>query len=269
VKRTCAVFLFSVLVAGTALSESFQPGCVLAFDAIKGQDLDVDNECGIEGVGENAGKTAENRAKNNFCAVGPVASLTFVSFKNLQKKTDQAKAEGVNFRANRELLKDIYTTTDGETVGEGSLVRVAARVLEAHHANFKKKGESVNCKRKGRPWNDVHVALVKTMNADECTSITAEISPHFRPDDWTPDALEDLQRPVRITGHLFFDTSHTPCHDGVRPNPKRQSVWEVHPVYRIEVCSSTSPSTCKVRDDSKWKDLDVWLEEHEEEIPDD
>jgi hypothetical protein len=145
---------------------------------------------------------------------------------------------------------------------------VAAFVLKADHANFKKNGEAVNCNHKGRPWNDVHIALVKTKNADECTSITAQISPHFRPDDWAPIALVNLGRPIRVTGHLFFDTAHTPCHDGVKPRPRRQSVWEVHPVYRIEVCSSNSLSACKVSDDSKWKDLDVWLEEHVEEIPD-
>jgi hypothetical protein len=148
-------------------------------------------------------------------------------------------------------------------------VRIAARVLKADHSNFKRNGESVNCNHKTRPWNDVHIALVKSASTDECSSITAQISPHFRPDDWAPIALKDLDRPVRITGQLFFDSAHTPCHNGVKPRPRRQSVWEVHPVYRIEVCStSTSLSTCKANDDSKWKDLHVWLEEHEEETPD-
>jgi hypothetical protein len=45
-------------------------------------------------------------------------------------------------------------------------------------------------------------------------------------------------------------------------------LWEVHPVYRIEVCSADSLSACKVSEDSKWKDLDVWLAEHTEEMPD-
>jgi hypothetical protein len=55
----------------------------------------------------------------------------------------------------------------------------------------------------------------------------------------------------------------------VKPRPRRQSAWEIHPVYRIEVCSSMSLATCKVGDNSKWKGLDMWLEEHEEEMPDD
>jgi len=249
-------------------AQAFEPGCALPFEAIKGEDLKIDAQCDIEGAGGSATKIAESRAKNNFCASGPVASLTFASFRKLQQKTDEGKAEGLNFKADRELLKDIHTTSDGDTVGEGSLAKVAALVLEAHHANSKKNGEAVNCNHKGDPWNDVHIALVKTKNADECSSITAEISPHFRPDDWTPDALEDLERPVRITGHLFFDTAHAPCHDGVKPSPRRQSVWEIHPVYRIEVCSSGSLSACKASDDSKWKDLDVWLAEHAEEMPD-
>ena len=264
-------------IAGLAIgrpapAEDFQPGCTLPFDQIKSENLEIDAECGIEGAGGSDEKVAENRAKNNFCATGSAASLSFVSFKKLQQKTDEGKADGVNFKADRTLLREIHTTSDGDTVGEGSRVRFAAFVLKADHSNHKKDGEKVNCNRKGRPFNDVHIALVeKSTTKDQCKSVTAEISPHFRPDDWTPGALKDLKdlkKPVRITGQLFFDSSHAPCHDGVKPNPKRQSVWEIHPAYRIEVCSVNSLSACNVNTDSKWTDLDVWLAEHAEEMPD-
>ena len=67
---------------------------------------------------------------------------------------------------------------------------------------------------------------LKNRGPVECSSVTAEISPHHRPIDWdflgrmtgTPAAQklvkaqqklvdEDLQRPLRIRGHLFFDAS--------------------------------------------------------------
>ena len=153
-------------IAGLAIgrpapAEDFQPGCTLPFDQIKSENLKIDAQCGIEGAGGSDEKVAENRAKNNFCATGSAASLSFVSFKKLQQKTDERKAEGVNFKADRTLLRDIHTTSDGDTVGEGSRVRFAAFVLKADHSNHKKDGEKVNCNRKGRPWNDVHIALVE------------------------------------------------------------------------------------------------------------
>jgi hypothetical protein len=81
---------------------------------------------------------------------------------------------------------------------------------------------------------------------DECASVTPKISPHHRPIDWdllgrmtgTPAAQklvkaqqklgdEDLQRPLRIRGHLVFDSSHGLC-KGNAPtsgNPPRRSGW--------------------------------------------
>ena len=68
---------------------------------------------------------------------------------------------------------------------------------------------------------------LKNRGPVECASVTAEIRPHHRPIDWdllgrmtgTPAAQklvkaqqkladENLQRPLRIRGHLFFDASH-------------------------------------------------------------
>jgi hypothetical protein len=46
-------------------------------------------------------------------------------------------------------------------------------------------GESVNCNIPGEPTNDIHVAIGQALDAPECTSITAEIIPHFRPHAWT------------------------------------------------------------------------------------
>ena len=99
-------------------------------------------------------------------------------------------------------------------------------LLEGHFGG----AESVNCGRSQRQDIDIHLALVterpstlKLTNRGpiECSSVTAEISPHHRPIDWdllgrmtgTPAAQklvkgqqkladEDLQRPLRIRGHL-------------------------------------------------------------------
>ena len=46
------------------------------------------------------------------------------------------------------------------------------------------KGEGVNCKNSLFDWNDIHIALGETASAEECSSVTAEIIPHFRPAVW-------------------------------------------------------------------------------------
>jgi hypothetical protein len=76
--------------------------------------------------------------------------------------------------------------------------------------------------------------------------VTAEISPHFRPASWdrfdvnpkTTQAAHGLplkRVKVRISGQLFFDASHKPCINGEGRAPRRRSIWEIHPVYAIDV----------------------------------
>jgi hypothetical protein len=86
------------------------------------------------------------------------------------------------------------------------------------------------------------------------------MSPHFRPEAWTDLADMTLKRPIRVTGPLFFDGSHKPCHDDKRPSPQRTSVWEIHPVYQFEVCTSKTPNltTCKITDNKVWMPLNDW-----------
>src|SRR5262249_46666849 len=125
------------------------------------------------------------------------------------------------------------------------------------------KGESVNCNNPALDWNDIHIAIVQDSNvsqADECTSVTAEIIPHFRSALWdridsNADTSPHVNNPlpvrglrVKVTGQLFFDGSHipTPCSD-----PKRRSSWEVHPVYAIQVF-----------DGSKFIPIEDWAQKH-------
>src|SRR5262249_2530159 len=91
--------------------------------------------------------------------------------------------------------------------------------------------------------------------SQECASATAEIIPHFRLPLWdrfdtdactsshvtNPLPVKGLR--VRITGQLFFDGSHKPAPCSGPPgghDPLRRSVWEIHPVYKIEVFNGTN-----------------------------
>jgi hypothetical protein len=63
--------------------------------------------------------------------------------------------------------------------------------------------------------------------------------------------------PYRVTGQLFFDASHKVCPCGTSNcSPVRASLWEIHPVYNVEVCKAGSP--CDENNDSDWLAFDTW-----------
>jgi hypothetical protein len=253
---------------------AFTPACTLPFDSIKQDGLAIDKRCGDSGcAAADTPGGLQNMAKNNFCATGAAVTVTPDDLKQLQA---DAKTKGVTFGGESEVPTDrsVLQGFDigGKTVGEGTLVRMAVFIIETHPADTS-SGESVNCKLAGAPMNDVHMAMGLKYGANECTSVTAEISPHFRPKAWSPvskvapkpakgaaNPAPITKFPLRITGQLFFDASHVPCTGGqpVGSNPKRQSLWEIHPIYAIDVCSQTTLAACSADDDSVWTPLDQW-----------
>jgi hypothetical protein len=203
----------------------------------------------------------QDRAKNNFCASGTPVAITQATFAELQNAVDQRSVSYGSpntLPADRSILRNFYTRESGEKLGEGTLVRFAAFVRKAHYSNVA-KGEAVSCHSRGADNNDINVSLGQTPDDDACNSITAEISPHFRPSAWNEFiAMNIRNNPVRVTGPLFFDASHRPCSTGGRANPQRLSVWEIHPVYALEVCRNSTLAECPAGDDSNWTPLDQW-----------
>ena len=144
---------------------------------------------------------------------------------------------------------------------------ITLELILGHHRNDglalqdsnKGKGESVNCSHPGEEDNDIHIDLGQHSDDDSCTSITAEISPHFRPGAWF-DIVDAAfgDRPLRFTGPLFFDASHVPCKSGKHASPARASLWEIHPVYAIDVCQNIAKARCLASDESAWIPLHRW-----------
>jgi uncharacterized protein YgiM (DUF1202 family) len=234
--------------------------CTLPFESIKASHS-IDDSCGPEGKTQSALSQLQNAAKNNFCATGDPVLLTFDSFLKLQKAAEEDNIPfggGQSLPKDRSVLRNLSKSDSGATVGEGTVVRLVAFVVDAHYSNVS-NGETVNCNLKGKENNDIHIMLGQSADAAACDTVTAEISPHFRPAAWDQLAGHDLKYPVRITGQLFFDASHRPCKNGRGANPQRESIWEIHPVYAADVCSRTTLSECKGDDDSVWSPLDKWL----------
>lgn len=225
----------------------FKAGCTLPFKVIKVVHT-IDKTCPIQGSPIKINKEAnlkQNRAKNNFCATG---EAKVVKVKDLVDKHQKVIESGVSFGTPAAVPLDRKVFVD---LGEGTVVSFTGYIFHAKVAN-KSSGEAVNCKRKNEENNDLHLDMIETKTeVDPCQKITAEVSPHFRPESWNVDSFEDLEEKkikVRLTGHLLFDASHGSCLDS--DEGYRASSWEIHPVYRVEVYVG-----------KKWIDLNEWVEE--------
>ena len=214
----------------------------------------IDGRCPMSGGSSDPAKQAESRSKNNFCAeTATPQDVTYKDLIDLQATAAAAK-----------LKKSMPDRSEVEKMGEGKYVSYVAYVKEAHYSDVN-AGEAVNCNIPGNDTNDIHIVLVqesdlvngKPDDTDECKSTTAEMSPHYRPAGWTPDALMKAAagHPIRVRGHLFYDGSHSPCTEHSRPNPKRASLWEVHPVYSFEICSGKSVAECQAAG-AEWTPLE-------------
>jgi hypothetical protein len=58
---------------------------------------------------------------------------------------------------------------------------------------------------------------------------------------------------------LFFDASHKACTATERSKTPRRSVWEIHPIYNIEVCKKKFLTQCKADRNGDWMPLEEWV----------
>jgi len=242
-------------------------GSALPFSAIEIKHA-IDDTCGLDGKKTASGPShLQNKAKNNFCASatsGTPEAVTPASLVALQASTTVPSG----------FKKEPSDRGPLTALGEGKLVRMKAFLIEAHHADLG-AGETVNCNGGTEPKNDIHMAMGSTADAQECESVSAEISPHYRPKSWNeighfeiynsstheyvPNPALDARltaHSYRVTGQLFFDASHTICPCGTTCKPTRASGWEIHPVYNIEVCKAGA--ACDEGTDSDWMAFDTW-----------
>ena len=261
------LFVCAAALAQTSFPDHCPDGSSLPFVGIQVAHS-IDKSCGVEGKpSAPANSHLQNKVKNNFCATGTGGQpevITPQTLVDLQAKTTIPSGQG----------KEPSDRTPLQQLGEGKLVRMTAFLYEAHFADLG-GGETVNCNGATAALNDVHMALVSQADDQECASVTAEISPHFRRATWneigkyetynaktkkyTPNAAMDARlraHAYRITGQLFFDASHEPCPCGTSCRPSRASDWEIHPVYAIEVCRAGAK--CDVNTDSDWIAFDQW-----------
>lgn len=272
----------------------FQLDCSLP--ALTSDPLAIDKVCGNTGnssPGSNSAK--QNEIKNRFCLPGAPTTPVEINFDTLDALQKAAREKHIHFGRitladgssvedlppDRSVLVDLITNTQGQKLGEGSLVTLEGFIFKAQHSNLG-KGESVNCNKATLAGNDIHIALSLTKagaqkmgESSECETVTAEITPHHRsaiynrfdtnaadflnakPQKKGEDKLKGHPLPlqaarVRVTGQLFFDASHSPCSNG-HGGPPRRSIWEIHPVFAIEVFEKTQ---------NKFIPFEEWAQHH-------
>jgi hypothetical protein len=238
------------------LNEPIAISCTLPFAPIEVHHA-IDDSCSATGSSDpsterGAREAAQNQAKNNFCASNPPVNIDFDVLNQLQQEAASVTTFGSDpqLPKDRSVLRQLSTKVG--QIGEGTVVRLMAFVINSHPSNVG-TGETVNCKQKPAESNDIHIVLGQNSNQDdECSSVTAEMSPHFRPNTWNANNMnQNNARLFRFTGQLFFDASHKPCTGSTGQNPKRSSLWEIHPVYGVEICGD-SRNNCKVDSDQNW-----------------
>jgi len=197
-----------------------------------------------------------NQLKRTMPEEGTPVTLTFDTFSQLQSAAVELVDQGVEIPpAERDKIKSI-DTAEGK-VGEGSRVRLVAFLSEGKpHAN---SGESVNCNLKNEPNNDIHISVTERRNGTEFEGIVVEMIPQDRPPNWTSNKVETLRGKVlMIEGGLFYDNLHFANGDASNPisrQPKRFSLWEIHPVTSVKVCKKSAVSQCDPHRASDWKEF--------------
>jgi hypothetical protein len=217
----------------------------------------IDSACGPEGSG---GKEAnQNKAKNNFCASG-AKPITIAEMTTLQKNVESDKSIPFGNSDTHPLTDTPGPATDRAplvALGEGNEAVLIGFVKIARQ----EEAESVNCGTKvpnADSYHDVHISIVTAVGKAECSGVVVEMIPHHRPTSWTPDLVNQVSKaklPVRVTGQVMFDSSHSPCAGGkaVKDDPARVSLWELHPIYKFEVCASGDCSS-----GGGWVPIEQW-----------
>lgn len=196
-----------------------------------------------------------NQLKRTVPLEGAATLLTFDTFSQLQSEAVRLVDQGVEIEPkDRNQIKKIETTAG--SVGEGSRVRLMASLSEGTpHPNT---GESVNCNLKHEENNDIHISVSESENGSEFRGIVVEMIPQDRPANWTSDNVEGLRGKVLlIEGGLLYDNLHFANGDEDNPlprQPKRFSLWEIHPVTSIKVCKKADHQ-CDPNIDSDWENF--------------
>jgi hypothetical protein len=206
-----------------------------------------EGECGETGDG---GDTETNRRKNRTDVPSSYHLVTWDAINTL----DYAKGAKRSRMDWTPTQLGTITPVEGVAIAaEGYLYKVK---VESSSANAKRGGESTNCHAHLANDVDWHMPLTANLGDGENVAVIVETTPRARQrhPHWTTTRLNPWaahignadnpsynQQKVRISGWLMLD----PEHQDMINNGLRSTLWEIHPITKIEVW-----------DNGTWVDLD-------------
>ncbi len=220
----------------------------------------------------NSPLAATNSQKRTVATTGSPAKISFADLQDLQTDVqtkfahppvpvagEDVKSYHSMKAAPRKILLSGLPVASGK-FSEGDFVELSGFIASEKQKPHPNKGETVNCKFKDEPRNDYHISITPTKNSDETKGVVVEMipqDPHRKSKDWNLDKLrniQDRQLPVKIRGRLFFDSEHSKntSKTSTSTQPRRFSLWEIHPISSFFVCESGSCTS------SGWKALENW-----------
>lgn len=192
-------------------------------------------------------------------------TISFDQLRQLQAAADAACPDPKDLtKPQRDRLVTLAVT--GGTFGEGTGVRIAGFIAPdngspssgAHTGGI----ESVNCRLTKDGDRDVHIPFVPRPDQPECEGVVVEPIPQMRAEhpSWGHVPMRRLAKQkklVMFVGPLFFDNEHKvnpDCGHLLRGQPRRMSLWEIHPVTEVYVCESGT--SCSADDHAGWMKVD-------------
>jgi hypothetical protein len=202
-----------------------------------------------------------NELKRRLPAGGAPTLLTFDDFQILQKEADDSADVGEGRELDDSQRRALHQLAYSHgTVSEGDPVGVSGFLVGSAHPN--RSGESVNCGLKGSANNDFHIPIAPTADSTEFDGLVVEMIPQNRPAQWNVTKIHKVQKlglKVFVTGQLFYDNQHFVNDDEDNPKggqPKRFTLFEVHPVTQLAVCKNSD--SCDETKPDQWTALENW-----------
>jgi hypothetical protein len=239
----------SIRTATASASHAKAKGCALSLtDCPEAGCADPDTPDGLTNTLKRHVPTGTNA---HLMTVADFASIQAQAEKRVGTKKASLTA------AQHAKLKSL--SVHGGSVSDGDLVMVVGYIVGDPHPNT---GESVNCGLKNASNNDIHITVAQEAGSDEMDGFVVEMIPQDRLDSWNREALQGIEaarKEVLVTGQLFYDSKHHVNDDPDNPvqgDPKRMSLWEVHPITAFAVC--TAAKTCDAKNASEWTQLESY-----------
>jgi len=188
-----------------------------------------------------------NQTKRAVPSPAEPTPLTLDDFASLQDEADTRLGDKQKTLTKQARAKLKNLPVAGSTVSEGDLVELLGFIVGLpNRPSANTSGESVNCRLKGVPNNDFHIPIARRWTHSEFRAIVVEMIPQDRNAKWTLKKLLQVQsngQMVLAIGQLFYDNKHHVNHDPENPiggDPKRFSLFEVHPITEFRVCTATA-----------------------------